>query len=237
MSEKIYDPEFVRDLFDEMSRTYGIVNVISSFGFCSLWRYQCLSQIDVEQGSHVVDLMTGMGELYRLISKRIGKGGRISGFDISSQMCSRAVENAEKLSLNATTVETDVLLHSFEPDSADAVVSCFGLKTFSDSQLERLVKQLARVLRPGGQFAFLEISVPKNRLLKIPYMFYLNRIIPVIGRMMMGNPDNYRLLGVYTRQFSSCERVVEIFKRQGLSVNWNHFFFGCATGLAGRRLN
>ena len=235
VSESIYQSDFVRGLFDEMSRTYGVVNVVSSFGFCALWRRQCVDQIDLQDASRVVDLMSGMGELNRLISKRAGPTVSITGYDISTEMCKRARENVDGRPIDATTIEADVLEFDFEANSADVVVSCFGLKTFSEQQQTVLAEKVFRMLKPGGKFAFLEISIPAFSLLRLPYEFYLNYIIPVLGKLFLGNPDNYRLLGVYTRKFDSCKNVGDIFCDAGLDTSLSSCFFGCATGVWGTR--
>ncbi len=233
--ESIYEPEYVRDLFDEMSKTYGIVNVVSSLGFCSRWRRQCVEQISIRPGDHVYDLMSGMGELNRLIANRCGPDGRITSVDISESMCRQAISNSAKLSVTVEIVQADILKQEIALNSVDVVVSCFGLKTFSPAQQFRLAERVHEILRPGGTFAFLEISVPLNGLLRLPYLFYLNHVIPLIGRLFMGNADNYKLLGVYTREFKSCEAVVDRFRQQGLETNSTQFFFGCASGLVGQK--
>jgi ubiquinone/menaquinone biosynthesis C-methylase UbiE len=79
-------------------------------------------------------------------------------------------------------------LWEFEPASADVVISSFGLKTFDRHQQLQLSQRVADLLRPGGVFSFVEISVPRFWLLRLPYMFYLNHIIPWIGRLFLGNP-------------------------------------------------
>lgn len=95
----------------------------------------------------------------------------------------------------------DVLTWKFASETADVVVSSFGLKTFDLNQQLQLSQLVAKLLRPGGSFSFIEISVPSNKALCLPYMFYLDRVIPFIGRMFLGNPANYRMLGIYTREF------------------------------------
>jgi hypothetical protein len=87
---EIYHGDFVRRLFDEMSATYSLVNYISSFGFSSRWRRQGLARLDLRPGMVVCDLMSGMGELWPAIARRIGPSGRIVAVDFSHEMCRRS---------------------------------------------------------------------------------------------------------------------------------------------------
>ncbi|EMI58116.1 class I SAM-dependent methyltransferase [Rhodopirellula sallentina] len=266
--EPIYDSSFVRKLFDEMSATYGIVNLVSSFGFCERWRRQCVEQVEIPAGAVVVDLMAGMGELYPRIVKRLGtqqagdcrrneRGraeeqgraaiqggpamlqGRVVAIENSSEMCRCARELHRRrrqdgpLTTEMEIHEVDALRSGLPDGFADVVVSSFGLKTLSNEQLSVLAHEVRRILAPQGQFSFLEISVPQNRWLRTPYLFYLTRIIPVIGRLFMGNPDNYRMLSVYTTAFEDCERAKQIFEQAGLTAQPRSYFFGCATGVVG----
>jgi ubiquinone/menaquinone biosynthesis methyltransferase len=229
----LYDPQVVKRLFDEMAKTYGGVNLISSFGFCRRWRRQCLKMIDIPRGAQAIDLMTGMGELCPDLARRIGPNGNIRALDISESMCTQASKLHCDCSIEV--IQTDVLTHSFDAASADVVVSSFGLKTFEPAQIEVLTKIVARVLKPGGVFAFVEISVPKSSWLRWPYMFYLNHVIPHIGRLLLGNPQNYRQLGIYTSAFQNCEESLRLFHAAGLDCQYRSFFFGCATGICGQR--
>lgn len=94
---------------------------------------------------------------------------------------------------------------------------------------------MAHVLRLGGVFSFVEISVPPARLLRLLYLFYLNRIIPWIGRLFLGNPANYRMLGVYTQAFGDCRHFAECLRHHGLEVSQVSYFFGCASGVRGSK--
>lgn len=89
------------------------------------------------------------------------------------------------------------------------------------------------MLKPGECFSFLEISVPPSALLRIPYVFYLRAVIPHIGRLFLGNPANYRLLSVYTTRFGTSRSFHQMLAAQGLKVQYQRFFFGCATGVTG----
>ena len=235
-TENIYDPGFVRRLFDEMSATYGITNYISSFGFCQRWRQQCVALASIRPGMTVYDLMSGMGECWHLINRFLRDDGQILALDFSPEMCRRAAARKRRLGdLAVEVMEEDFLANSLPSAAADRVVSAFGLKTFSDPQMAVAAAEIARILKPGGVFSLVEISVPPATLLRLPYLFYLRRIIPLIGRLFLGNPDNYRLLGVYTEAFRNTSEMGRHLAAAGLEVEHRSFFFGCATGLRGRQ--
>lgn len=141
--------------------------------------------------------MTGMGELCPDLLQLVGSKGKIYAVDISPVMCQQARQKLpRKDSPRCEVLQADALSCPLEDNSVDFVVSTFGLKTFHPQQLALLAREVHRVLRPGGQFAFLEISVPKSKLLSIPFLAYINFFIPLLGRLALGNPDNYRMLGV-----------------------------------------
>jgi ubiquinone/menaquinone biosynthesis C-methylase UbiE len=227
-----YDSNAVRALFDEMAATYGIVNFIASFGFAARWRHQLVQGLPLASASHVVDLMSGMNELCRSVAPHAAPTMRLTAIDISQEMTRRArMHWPFRVEIHLQ----DVLTWDSEPACADAVISSFGLKTFDRTQQQQLSERVARLLRPGGVFSFVEISVPPARLLQFPYLFYLNRVIPWIGRLFLGNPANYRLLGVYTQAFGTCRHFAECLRQQGLEVSEVSYFFGCATGVRGMR--
>lgn len=229
----IYDPVFVAGLFNEMAATYGVVNYISSFGFCKRWRIRCVDLADIQPGHSVCDLMSGMGECWPRITHQMNGRGTLTGLDISPVMCAQAREQAERVPISATVVQEDMLDNTLPSASADRVVSAFGLKTFSSVQQQVVAREVERILKPGGRFSFLEISVPPAVLLRIPYLFYLRAVIPEVGRLFLGNLANYRLLGVYTTRFGTSRAFQQMLNAAGLTTRYRRFFFGCATGVTG----
>lgn len=230
----IYDSSFIVALFDEMSKTYGIVNYVSSFGFCERWRRQAVDGVAIEPDAHVVEMMSGSGECWRFFQRRLSAGGSVVSLDISSEMCRRARANRPRYAgLNVQVRQLDALDSGLPDACADHVVACFGLKTFSAAQLVRLVAEVKRLLKPKGSFCFVEIGVPRARWLKALYLFYLRRVVPWIGRCLLGNPENYRLLGVYTERFGSGAHVRGLLEACGFHVRFDELFFGCAMRLVG----
>jgi ubiquinone/menaquinone biosynthesis C-methylase UbiE len=127
----------------------------------------------------------------------------------------------------------DVLALGAQPAHADVIVSSFGLKTFDREQQRRLASVVAQLLKPGGACSFVEISVPSFLLLRAAFMFYLEWLIPLIGRLLLGNPNCYRMLAAYTQAFGNATHFAECLKEAGLNVEPVSYFFGCATGVRG----
>lgn len=232
----IYERGFVIALFDEMSKTYGVVNYVCSFGFCERWRRQAIDGIHIQPDAQIVEMMSGSGECWRFFQKRLSSRGRVLSLDISTEMCRRASANRTRFpALNVEVGQLDALDSGLADGCADHVVACFGLKTFSESQLARLASEVKRLLKPNGSFSFVEVSVPHAAWFKAIYLFYLHRVVPLIGRCFLGNPENYRLLGVYTERFGSGARVQALFEVCGFRVRCDELFFGCARRLVGMK--
>lgn len=236
-SPDIYDPAYVASLFDRMSRTYGVTNYLSSFGFTERWRRQCAAAIDWSRpGMRGYDLMSGMGEIWESVMARAATGTVVRGVDISPRMNERAVGQIEDHpEWDLGVIQEDALNSSIPTASADFIVSSFGLKTFSVPQQQKLAAETARVLKPGGQFSYVEVAAPSG-LFRIPFMFYLKYVVPVIGRVFMNDDVSYRMLGVYTEKHGDASGFTDALREQGLQVQHQRLFFGCADLVSGRKL-
>ena len=227
-----YDAGSVRGLFDDMAATYGRVNLISSFGFTARWRHQAVDGLPLANARSVVDLMSGMGELWRSLARGLPADAVVVGVDFSEEMV-RRTRNRWPFAVELRT--TDVFEWRYEPSSADIVVCSFGLKTLSRAQQGMLAALVARLLKPGGRFSFIEISVPGFAPWRALYLAYLNYVIPVIGRLFMGNAATYAMLGVYTQAFGDARYFADCLRDEGLETAYVSRFFGCATGVRGAR--
>lgn len=217
-----------------MSKTYERMNYITSFGFSEQWRRTCVKEARLNSGECVVDLMTGMGECWGKILQTIGPDGKLIALDFSSEM----LKHAEKRKLKYTRHQIDILCqdvfkNTIAENSVDCVISGFGIKTFSEEQLTALCDEITRILKPGGRFSLIDVSVPNGKVLRTLYMFYLKNIIPILGKLFLGNPENYKMLGLYTEQFNDAQQCHAIFTRQGLESKFSTQFFGCASGITG----
>ncbi|WP_418603663.1 class I SAM-dependent methyltransferase [Hwangdonia sp.] len=233
----LYNPKYVETLFDKMSSSYERMNYISSFGFSERWRRQSVNSIDIKKNSVVLDLMTGMGECWKPILKALGQNGELIGLDFSSGMLKMAKKRKEKYPKHKINLlQENVFENSISSGSVDYIVSGFGLKTFSEKQLNDFALEVNRLLKSKGSFSFIEVSIPQNKILKFFYLSYLKYCIPLFGFLFLGNPETYKMLGVYTSLFNNSKKAKEIFEMNGFKVEYLNYFYGCATGIKGQKL-
>jgi demethylmenaquinone methyltransferase/2-methoxy-6-polyprenyl-1,4-benzoquinol methylase len=226
----------VEELFDKMSGSYSRVNYISSFGFSESWRKKFVEELNIKQGAIVADLMTGMGECWKFILKREHQIKNFIALDFSTGMINRALKYRNRFAdQNIEVVKSNVFDNQIANQSVDYIFSGFGLKTFNDTQLINFAKEVNRILKEKGQFSFIDVSVPHNTFLRTFYMFYLKKVIPIIGKLFLGNPETYRMLGIFTEKYGNSKRVMQIFKDQGFEVEYLEYFYGCASGIKGRK--
>jgi ubiquinone/menaquinone biosynthesis methyltransferase len=230
----IYNSDYVKQLFNHMSSSYERMNYITSFGLSQRWRNQALKTMNLSQEPvKVIDLMTGMGEMWSSVSRAL-PSCEITAIDFSDGMLVHAKHrNNNKYNGTVSIVNEDVLNNSLPSNYFDYVICAYGLKTFDADQVQRLAKEVVRILKTGGQFSFVEVSKPGNQLLSVLYGFYLGKVIPLLGWTFLGHPDNYRMLWRYVSKFERINPLTKQFENAGLTVKIHSYFYGCATGLSG----
>lgn len=233
----IYDPTFVKEIFDRCSDKYIAFSYICSIGFTERWRKQCVAALRLPASARVgYDLMAGTGEVWPHLLGTHPQVERIVAVDISSGMHLRALERLHAMRAHRIEfIEDDVLQSDLPSESADFVVSTFGLKTFNPDQHLRLAELTARVLKPGGRFAFIEASDPKGWIFRWLYLFHLKVVLPTIERLLLRGAQDFAMIGRYSTEFGSAEKFAELLRAQGLSANFAKAFFGCATIASGSK--
>jgi ubiquinone/menaquinone biosynthesis C-methylase UbiE len=236
MPEAIYEAAFQQALFDEMQSSYERVSNITSFGFNLRWRRQLVGLLDLRPEMQVADLMAGGGETWKYILPRIGAEGRLKAVDFSCQMVQEACRRQRHLRASTITILSEnVLSTSIPSGSVDRIVCVYGVKTLAPCQHQDFVCEIKRILKPDGVFGLVEVSAPPFVLLKVFYLFYLSKVVPIVGKLLLGNPHNYRLLGTYVSAFGDCHTLERVFCEQDFEVCYHHFFWGCASALVGRK--
>ena len=236
--DDIYAPAFVKGVFDRCSGRYIAFSYACSLGFTERWRRQCVAAMP-EPGTAAptgYDLMAGTGEVWPHLLERLPAIGRIIAVDISSGMHRLAMERLHAhRAHHIDFVEDDVLASDLKDESADFIVSTFGLKTFDAGQHARLAALVARVLKPGGSFSMIEASDPKGWWLRPLYLLHLLIVLPLVERLFLKGARDFAMIGTYSMNFGDGAGMAELLRAQGLEVSFRRYFFGCATGVAGRK--
>lgn len=234
----IYDPAFVKNVFDRCSGKYIAFSFVCSFGFTERWRRQCVGLLNLPNSKQAegFDLMAGTGEAWPHLLKRYPDIAAITAVDISSGMHARAMQRLHRHRAHKIEfVEDDVLQSGLPEASADFIMSTFGLKTFNSAQHENLADLIARVLKPGGRFALIEASDPKGWWLRPLYLFHLKGVLPLVERLLLNGAQDFSMIGTYSTNFGDASRFAEMLTARGLDVTYTKFFFGCATSVSGSR--
>lgn len=235
--EDIYEPDYVKRLFDSMSDSYERMNYITSFGFSIRWRKQFIRALGHNTADiQAIDLLSGLGENWTILATQF-PNAHFTALDFSKRMCTLSQQKqVNRPGRKFVILHQDILKNDLTANQYDIITCAYGLKTFNKEQLGRLAAEVYRILKPGGKFSFIEVSKPRNKLLLFTYRLYLKHIIPRLGKLFLGNPEDYRMLWTYTENFGDASVVKEIFQSHQLAVRFDSYFFGCATGISGTKM-
>ena len=171
----------VQRMFDAIAPRYEVVNRVMTFGLDERWRRKAIDALGLPTGSLVLDLASGTGDFCRL-SQRAGH--HCIGVDFSGGMLAAA-------RTTAPLVQADILRLPVHDRAADGATCGFALRNLVD--LATFFAELARVVRPGGRVALLEVATPPNAVLRAGHAVYFGRVVPVIGGLL-SDPAAYRYL-------------------------------------------
>ena len=209
MSSGTLAPAAVEAMFDRISPVYDAMNRVMTAGLDRRWR-RLAAEAVVSQGDEVLDACCGTGDL-ALAAERAG--GRVTGLDFSERM----LERARRKSASVRWVRGDVLALPFEDGSFDAVTIGFGIRNVED--LEAGLRELARVLRPGGRLGCLEITRPRG-LLRPFFRLWFDGLVPLAGKLLPGGAA-YTYLPASVRRFPGPEDLAELMRRAGYAdIEW-----------------
>ena len=199
-------PDAVRTMFDRIAPIYDAMNRVMTAGLDLRWRRLAASAA-VRPGDRVLDAACGTGD-HAVAALRAGAAS-VTGVDFAPRMLERARRKAPAI----TWVEGDLLALPFADASFDAATIGFGIRNVSD--LERGLRELRRVLRPGGRLAILEITRPRGRLRPF-FSLWFDRIVPAAGRLLPGG-SAYAYLPASVRRFPAAEELASLVAGAGFT--------------------
>jgi demethylmenaquinone methyltransferase/2-methoxy-6-polyprenyl-1,4-benzoquinol methylase len=200
-------------MFDTISNEYDSLNRVISFGIDVKWRNKVVKLVAEQQPQEILDIATGTGDL--AISLTATNAEKIIGLDISDGMLEvgRKKIKAKKLNDTISMVIGDSEDLPFETNSFDAITVAFGIRNFEN--LEKVLTEILRVLKPNGLFVILETSVPTNPFYKFGYTAYSKYILPVIGKLFSKDRVAYTYLSESASVFPYGETLNNILRKIG----------------------
>ncbi len=205
----------VGEVFSSVADKYDIMNDLMSFGVHRLWKRHFVATAQIPPAAEVLDIAGGTGDIARLLLNRVGKSGRVVLSDINPEML--AVGRARMEDLGLINGLEYVLANAeelpFEDQSFDAITIAFGLRNVTDK--DAALREMHRVLRPGGQVNILEFSKVGSKTLKKIYDLYSFSLLPKIGGVVANDEDSYRYLAESIRKHPDQNTLVEMLKSAG----------------------
>jgi demethylmenaquinone methyltransferase/2-methoxy-6-polyprenyl-1,4-benzoquinol methylase len=214
------DPARVRAMFGAVALRYDLLNRVLSLGQDRRWRRRAALEAGDRAGQTVLDLCGGTGDLAAELA-RTRPAGFVVCVDFAHEMLVRAGAKLERRGLlsRCALVEADALSLPFPDRTVAAVTVAFGVRNFSD--LRAGLREILRVLRPGGRLVVLEFSRPTTPVLSALYSCYLRRILPHVGDRVSGHQGPYGYLARTIGEFPDPPTLAGILRESGFAgVGW-----------------
>ena len=183
---------FIKNIFSTVAPYVDLLSSGFSFGFDHFWRRRSVSLSGIRAGARVLDVCTGTGELAFLLSRRVGAHGSVTGADFCEEMLVRAKMKCDPRYSNLTFIISDAKRLSFPDNSFDAVTVAFGMRNIPDTSLA--LREITRVLKPGGTFLCLELTRPNSAWFRALYEWYVFKIMPFVGELVVQTAAPYLYL-------------------------------------------
>ena len=202
----------VRGVFDSVAGKYDIMNDLMSMGLHRLWKAYTIAASGVREGHKVLDIAGGTGDLAMAFAKRVGPHGTVVHTDINEAMLSTGRDRLVNEGLMLPTTICDAEFLPFPTGTFDIVTVAFGLRNMTHK--DAALKEMCRVLKPGGRLLVLEFSKVAKPLEKA-YDFYSFKLLPKIGKLVANDEDSYRYLAESIRMHPDQATLKAMMKEAG----------------------
>jgi demethylmenaquinone methyltransferase/2-methoxy-6-polyprenyl-1,4-benzoquinol methylase len=221
-------PAEVREMFDAIAPRYDAMNTLMTAGLDRGWRRDAIAAAELWPGRRVLDAACGTGMLARAAATAVGRGGGVTGLDASPAMLALAAHaEIPPDAAEPRWVQGDALAMPFADASFDAAMIGFGLRNLPDYAAG--LRELTRVVVPGGRVVVLEIATPRRFMPRALHAIWFRRAVPLLGRLI-GLGDAYRYLPASLADYPPPEQVAELLAGAGLTaVRWRWLTGGMTT--------
>lgn len=218
----------VHSVFESISTDYDKMNSVISFNLHKKWRADIMKRMNVKSGTKALDVCCGTADWTISLAQTIGIEGDVTGLDFSEAMLSSAAPKTDKYS-NISLIQGNAMDLPFEDNTFDYVTIGFGLRNVPN--YETALREMYRVVKPGGIVACLETSqseIPGYRQL---FRLYFNYIMPIFGKLFAKSYKEYSWLQESADEFPGREELAQLFKSAGFTqVDYRPYSGGVAAG-------
>lgn len=221
--------EQVERMFDQIAHSYDFLNHTLSLGIDRSWRKAAIDSLKPYAPQRILDVATGTGDFALMAVDRLHPQSLI-GADLSEGMLSVGREKVERAGKSdvITLQKEDCMALSFEDNTFDAVTVAYGVRNFED--LDRGLREMLRVLKPGGRLVIIELTSPVRFPMKQLFWLYAHVWMPIVGKLVSRDSRAYSYLPATMEAFPQGEVMQGIIKKAGFqSVKFRRFTFGLST--------
>jgi demethylmenaquinone methyltransferase/2-methoxy-6-polyprenyl-1,4-benzoquinol methylase len=210
-SDSISHTQKVDQLFGAIAARYDLVNDIQSLGLHRVWKRRVVSLANFSEGETGLDLCCGTGDIATGLAKR---GGSIVGMDLNRPMLQQAAARlAKRGEQRVNLAQANAMQLPLGNHSLDLVTIGYGLRNLVN--MDDGLREITRVLKPGGRLLILDFGKPKNRIIRSVYFLYLAVMLPVFGWLCCGNASAYAYILDSLKKYSAQKGVTSVLRSTG----------------------
>ena len=202
----------VRQMFSSIATRYDVTNEVLSLGIHRLWRRAAVRYSGAKEGDRVLDCATGTGDLALAFKRKVGTSGHVVGTDFCAEMLQSAPAKAAEVGLVVDFQVADAMALPFPEASFEVASIAFGIRNVDDPV--KCLKEMARVVRPGGRVVVLEFGQPTGMFGAL-FRFYSKTIMPAVGGLLTGNRAAYEYLPRTAAAFPAGEQFLGLMDQAG----------------------
>ncbi|MCW2278456.1 demethylmenaquinone methyltransferase [Heliophilum fasciatum] len=217
---------FIQATFSTIATRYDRMNQVMTFNLDRRWRRKTVQLSGVPVGGEALDVCCGTGELSQALAKHVGGKGRVIGLDFNAQMLAMAREKQEKgrLARQIQFIQGNAMALPFEDNCFDTATIGFALRNVPDYR--QALREMLRVVRPGGTIVSLETAKPEVPVLKELHGFYVNGVVPMIDKLSVGQQGPYAWLARSAQAFLPQKDLARVFTELGCQQVSYHNLLG-----------
>ena len=206
--------EKVKQIFDNVTDNYNLMNDLLSLGIHRLWKRVAVELSGIRSDSYILDLAGGTGDMIKLIAPKLNEKGELILSDINLKMLMSGRDRLIDLGINNfKTLQIDAEILPFKENTFDIVSMAFGLRNVTDKK--KTLASIIDCLKPGGKLVVLEFSKPKNEILREIYDLYSFEVIPKLGSLIAQSEESYLYLAESIKMHPNQEELRVLFKGCG----------------------